>query len=215
MATSGDQGRAGDDDARPLAHVRESELERAAEILGVARVVLFRYADSGIDTDAGAGAFSETATSEIAARLAAIIREERASALVIYDEGGIYGHPDHVQINRAGHAAAALLGDALPTVYEATVDREYLHFVDTHLIDHARESLPEIEHVGVPTVFVSTMVDVRRFLQQKRAAIAAHTTQVPETSSVMTLSEEAFRNVYGYEWYVRHGPPGVIELLSG
>ena len=71
-----------------------------------------------------------------------------------------------------------------------TVDREYLHFVDTHLIDHARESLPHIEHIGVPTVFVSTTVDVRMVLQQKRAAIAAHASQVQSSSSVMRLSDE-------------------------
>jgi len=95
-----------------------------------------------------------------------------------------------------------------------TVDREYLHFVDTHIIDHARESLPQLEHVGVPTVFVSTTVDVRSVLPQKKAAIAAHASQVDATSSLMTLSDDSFRNVYGYEWFVRTGPPGVIESLA-
>ena len=109
-------------------------------------------------------------------------------------------------------AAAALAG--VDTVYEMTVDREYLHFVETHLIDHAREALPHIEHIGLPTVFITTMLDVQQFLIEKRAAIAAHASQVADTSSVMQLSAESFRNVYGFEWYVRHGPPGPIDAVT-
>ena len=213
MATSGGQGRpieAGD----WLSDERERELTVACDLLGVARVVLFRYEDSGIEPTAPSAprAFSEIAVEEAAPRLARVIDEERASALVVYDEGGIYGHPDHLQVHRVGMAAARL--SSVSTIYEATVDREYLHFVDTHLIDHARESLPHIAQVGLPTVFVSTTVDVRSVLARKRAAIAAHASQVQPTSSVMSLSDDSFREVYGYEWFVRHGPRGVIESLT-
>jgi LmbE family N-acetylglucosaminyl deacetylase len=130
----------------------------------------------------------------------------------VYDEGGIYGHPDHVQVHRVGIVAATLAG--VDTVYEMTVDREYLHFVDTHLIDHAREALPHIEHIGLPTVFITSMLDVRAHLTQKRAAIAAHASQVHETSSVMQLRPESFSSVYGFEWYVRNGPPNILETLT-
>ena len=221
MATSGGQGRsiaATIDDGRApppcLPEEHERELATACAVLGVARVVLFRYEDSGIElTQPAAGrSFSQIDVGEVAERLAHVITEEGASALVVYDEGGIYGHLDHLHVHRAGVAAARL--SSVPTLYEMTVDREYLHFVDTHLIDHARESLPHIEHIGVPTVFVSTTVDVRMVLRQKRAAIAAHASQVQSSSSVMRLSENSFREVYGYEWFVRHGPRGVIETLT-
>src|SRR5205085_8563247 len=117
--------------------------------------------------------------------------EEAASILVVYDEGGIYAHPDHLHAHLVGMAAGRLA--AVETIYEVTVDREYLHFVDTHLIDHARESLPDIEHIGVPTVFVSTTVDVRAVLTRKKAAISAHASQVHPTSSALTLSDASFR----------------------
>jgi LmbE family N-acetylglucosaminyl deacetylase len=221
MATSGGRGRsiaATSDDATPsstwLPDERERELAASCEVLGVARIVLFRYEDSGIEASPNAPAqnFSDVDVDEVARRLVDVITEEGASALVVYDEGGIYGHLDHVHVHRAGVAAARL--SSLTTVYEMTLDREYLHFVDTHLIDHARESLPHIEHIGVPTVFVSTTVDVRMVLAQKRAAIAAHASQVHSSSSVMRLSENSFREVYGYEWFVRHGPRGVIDSLA-
>ena len=221
MATSGGQGRSIaatiDDATLPpacLPEERERELAEACALLGVARVVLFRYEDSGIDLprDAAGRTFSEIDVDEVAQRLADVITEEAATALVVYDEGGIYGHLDHLHVHRAGVAAAHLT--SITTLYEMTVDREYLHFVDTHLIDHARESLPHVEHVGVPTVYLSTTVDVRMVLPQKRAAIAAHASQVQSSSSVMRLSDNSFREVYGYEWFVRHGPRGVIETLT-
>src|SRR3712207_6849076 len=59
-----------------------------------------------------------------------VLRDAGATALVVYDAGGIYGHPDHVQVHRVGLLAGRAVG--LDCVYEATVDREYLHFVETH-----------------------------------------------------------------------------------
>ena len=43
---------------------------------------------------------------EAAIRLAAIIAEERADVLTTYDEHGVTGHPDHVQVYRALRAVA-------------------------------------------------------------------------------------------------------------
>src|SRR5918995_112630 len=47
---------------------------------------------------------------EAAGRLAAVLREEGADVVTIYDENGVYGHPDHVQVHRVGTRAAALAG---------------------------------------------------------------------------------------------------------
>ncbi len=214
MATSGDLGVAHARMDEPLAAVRERELDEACRTLGVDEVVLLRYDDSGIDHQvAPTNAFAHAPVDDAAALVAEVLVRTSADALVVYDEGGIYGHADHVQVHRVGRRAAALAHTR--TIYDVTVDREYLHFVDTHLIDHAREALPHIEHIGLPTVFISTMVDVREHLATKRAAIAAHASQVHETSSVMQLSPTSFAGVYGFEWYVRHGPPGIIDVLAG
>ena len=120
--------------------------------------------------------------------------------------------------------AAELAG--IGTVYECTVDREYLHFVETHLVaeagaggagDRDRGEGGSLglaaSPVGVPTVLVSTTVDVRHVLHLKRAAMAAHASQIPETASAMRLPTEEFGAVYGYEWFVRRGVSGPIETL--
>jgi LmbE family N-acetylglucosaminyl deacetylase len=102
-------------------------------------------------------------------------------------------------------------------VYEVTVDREYLHFVETHLVEEAvlAGDLGLVRsHIGLPTVMVTTTVDVTGVLDCKREAMAAHASQLPETTSAFQLGLEQFAAVYGWEWFMRHGPPGAIDRLA-
>lgn len=209
MATSGGLGRAAD---QPLDEVRSAELAESCSILGVHHVVSLGHADSGIAERLAIGSFATIDLDVVASQLADVLVNLGATELVGYDNGGIYGHPDHLQVHQVAHRAAARVG--IETVYDATVDREYLHFVDTHLIDHAQESLPHAGPIGLPTVMISATVDVRAQLMAKRSAIASHRSQVAHTSSVMQLSPASFEGVYGFEWYVRHGPTGVIDALA-
>ena len=126
---------------------RADEARAACDLLGVDALHLLGYQDAGVD-----------ACDDAVARLADVLRAEGATALVTYDDGGIYPHPDHLAVHRLGVAAAAAAG--VDVVYEATVDREYLHFVETHLVGLAALSMHEAVPTGVPTVLVSTTVDV-------------------------------------------------------
>lgn len=205
----------------PLASVRVMEARAACELLGVARVEFLGQGDSGLDAGSAPPTSSWHADQEVlAARLAGWLVEEQADALVLYDEGGIYGHPDHLVVHHVGHAAARLAGT--PAVYEATVDREYLHFVETHLVGHAVQSLLGMEvsatntaPLGVPTVEVTVTIDVREQAAAKRAAMAAHVSQIGPGSEPLSMAADTFEGVYGYEWYVRaDGPAGPLDPLA-
>jgi LmbE family N-acetylglucosaminyl deacetylase len=219
VATGGELGEPHEDALGPahLASVRRAETERAAELLGIAGVHCLGFHDSGMAGDPAnraPGSFWTADPAVAATALAEILLEEVATAVVTYDDNGIYGHPDHVQVNRVGHLAAGKAG--VPTVYDATVDREYLHFVETHLVHEAVLTVDlglVRSHLGLPTVAVTNTVDVRAALPTKRAAMAAHASQIPETASALQLPVDRFAAVYGYEWYVRHGPPGPIDEL--
>jgi LmbE family N-acetylglucosaminyl deacetylase len=63
-------------------------------------------------------------------------------------------------------------------------------------------------------VLVTTTVDVNPVIELKRAAIAAHASQIPPDSAVLQLDPDTFAGVYGYEWYVRTGPPGPLDVIA-
>ncbi|MGH9137234.1 MAG: PIG-L family deacetylase [Acidimicrobiales bacterium] len=212
-------GEAGGEVAR-----RAEETDRAVELLGVHRVVRLGHHDSGMDGDAAndhPDAFWRRDVDDTAAIVADVCREEKADALVTYDDHGIYGHLDHVQCHLVGIRAAELAG--VGCIYEATVDREALHFVETHLVEEAALSAGPVVHdlglaasrIGLPTVEITTVVDVRDVLDIKRAAMAAHASQIPETGSAMALGTAAFAGVYGFEWYRRRSPrDGPLDRLG-
>jgi LmbE family N-acetylglucosaminyl deacetylase len=221
VATGGELGTryAAGRDAEALREERQAETRRAAEDLGVTRLELLGYRDSGVagmGTNLLPGSFSAADPDEAAARLAAICTDAGASALVAYDDHGIYGHPDHLKVHEVGLRAADRAG--VEVLYEATVDREYLHFVETHLVVEVLGDAPELglaaTSLGVPTVEVTTTVDVRAVLDRKRAARAAHASQIPEGGYALRLAPAAFSAVYGFEWYVRRGPSGPLEILT-
>ncbi len=198
---------------------RVAETRRAAEMLGVARVEFLGYEDSGLAGDLtglSRAAFAAAPPEEAVDRLVEVVARERPEALVTYDAAGIYGHPDHVRAHEVSVLAAAAAG--VETVYEATVDREYLHFVETHLVVEAGGGRPRdlglaATSLGLPTVLVSCTIDVRSVLGVKRAAMQAHASQIPETSSALRLPASDFTAVYGFEWFGRRGPSGPLEDL--
>jgi LmbE family N-acetylglucosaminyl deacetylase len=134
---------------------------------------------------------------------------------VVYDDHGIYGHPDHIQGHRVGVMAAREAG--IGCVYEMTVDREYLHFVETHLVEEAALAGDlglAGSRIGRASVEIDLAVDVRRHLDSKRSAMAAHASQLPEHAPVFALDDDRFSEVYGWEWFVRRGERGPIDELG-
>ncbi len=128
LATRGEHGEVPEgylDPGESVAERREQELAEAARILGVQRVEFLGYVDSGMTGTAENDApecFWRADVEEAAVRLARILDEEDADVLTVYDDHGVYGHPDHVQVHRVGVRAAALAGT--PRVYESTIDRD-------------------------------------------------------------------------------------------
>lgn len=187
---------------------RAAELERAADLLGAQRLVLFDYGDSGIGNSTRPGALSRAEVPTVAGRLASVLGEENAAALVHYDARGIYGHPDHVAVHQIGRVAAQLVG--IPS-YESTIDREHLHFAgpDTHLVHAASRATHET--FGHVTAEISLAIaGSSRELAIKRTAIATHASQVRPDA----VTHEAFDDAYQIEWYLRTGAPGVLDRLG-
>ena len=106
---------------------RVIETHSAASSLGASRTEFLGYVDSGMmgePTNELPGSFWTAPIEEAAERLAAILREEHADVLTIYDDFGNYGHPDHIQVHRVGVRAAELAGT--PRVYQLTANRDHM-----------------------------------------------------------------------------------------
>ena len=172
VATKGEHGEVPDGYLRPgepLWERRVAETHAAAEIMGIARVEFLGYVDSGMagtpENDLP-GSFWQADVDEAARRLAAILEEERADVLTAYDENGVYGHPDHVQVNRVGVRAGRQAGT--PKIYLNTVNRDEAR----RGFERARERGapipgdidPDEFNLGVGEELITTRVDVRDHL---------------------------------------------------
>jgi LmbE family N-acetylglucosaminyl deacetylase len=221
VATMGEHGEVADGVLAPgetLAERRVKETDASAAALGVHRVEFLGYADSGmVDTpeNDAPGSFWTADVDEAADRLAAILTEESADVLTIYDDHGGYGHPDHVQVHRVGTRAATIAGT--PKVFQATINRDaVLRFVK-ELPPAEREDgeLAELENdplLGTPEDQITCQVDVRDFLAQKRASMRAHASQIPHDHFMSAMPDTAFRRAFGIEWFIREGEgPGITE----
>ncbi|MDR1808514.1 MAG: glycosyltransferase [Propionibacteriaceae bacterium] len=146
-----------------------------------------RYSDSGMawvtPTVAGPApdsppeALSRAPLDEVVADIAATARHWRAAALVSYDDGGGYGHPDHVRCHHAAAQAARELG--LP-FYEVADAPEGPDDRGSQ-VTVAPAGLAE---PGQPVVYTVDPADRPRLLAAHRAYASQFTVDAAETGLV-------------------------------
>lgn len=184
-----------------LSERRIRELERAAGLLGVARLHVLPYTDSG----AHAGPFRRASlgaapVADVTRRVRAIVEAEAAQAVVHYDARGVYGHIDHVQVHRAGarvSAELAIVG------YEATVDAGALRRGPRHVLQQAAGDDLDVGVAPDEITFAVRADD--RLLHTKMRAMAAHESQIGAEHL------DGFAEGYRHEWFVRRGPRGILD----
>jgi LmbE family N-acetylglucosaminyl deacetylase len=202
-----DAGRAGADeghDALSTRATRAGELQRAASLVGVARLITLGFEDSGMHgwpSNANPDAFMNADVDSTARIIADVIDQERASVVVTYDENGFYGHPDHVMANVVTRRAVAMSASAQRLFYPV-VPRGVLH----RFVDRARSQgvfLPAWVQDAVADIAddsVASVMDVSRFSARKQRAIATHASQT-DNADLVTMDAELFALIFGTEYY--------------
>jgi LmbE family N-acetylglucosaminyl deacetylase len=192
---------------------RMLELHESAQILGVSHGQFLEYRDSGmVDTEANAdpACFWQADIDTAAGQVADILREQGVDVLVVYDERGNYGHPDHIQVHRVGTRAADLAGTA--GLYQATVDRDAIIAMIREgqaagEMDGEGAPDPDSFDIGMPGSAITTRVDVNGFTDTKRAAMRCHKTQISDVSFFLQMPDDVFARAFGTEWYIKvRGP---------
>jgi LmbE family N-acetylglucosaminyl deacetylase len=208
IATNGEEGEPVPGvlaEGEPLGDRRARETELAAEVLGVDRVVFLGYRDSGMmgeSTNDNPTSFWQADLHEAATKLANILREERADLLVIYDDNGGYGHPDHIQVHRVGVRAAEYAGVA--KVLEASFSREFMQDM-IHEFEEveatADEVEPDLDTFGLPEADLTHRVDVSEFVALKRIALLRHESQISPDHPMAKMPLDVFARWSGFEWF--------------
>src|SRR2546428_8800198 len=129
------------------------------------------------------GSFHKAPLREAAAKLIAILREEKPDVVVTYAQDGIYGHPDHIKAHQVTIAALdALLRSSEPwtpkKLYYTAIPRSIMQaFMEQMPEEARRDDTIGATIQGTPDELVTTRVDVTEFVDRKRAAFAAHVSQ--------------------------------------
>jgi LmbE family N-acetylglucosaminyl deacetylase len=218
LATDGDYGESPDDlaEGETLVDRRRAEAARSAEALGVHRLEWLGYKDSGMtgwDQNSDPASFLQAPLDEAAERLAAILRDEQADVVTVYDWHGNYGHPDHIKVHTVGHRAAEMAG--VERVFEATMNRDHV----VRIMELARQSGAPIgdddfdptagaddgNPFGMAEGELTHAVDVSAFLAAKRASLRCHRSQITDTSFFLEMPDEAFAVAFGTEWFIEKG----------
>ncbi len=184
-------------DRERLGAARCEELAQAARILGVAHLHPLGYRDSGMEGWEGNGdprAFMNAEEGEVVGKLVAHLRRYRPEVVITYNEGGGYGHPDHVMANKATTKALEAAADPAfyPEAGEAWRTPKFYHTAwarsrmmrtwrwmrffgrKTPLDDpDFRE-----DKYGTPDEVITTRVNVGKHLRRKWRALNAHKSQI-------------------------------------
>jgi LmbE family N-acetylglucosaminyl deacetylase len=204
-ATRGEAGERADlpGAAEPaLSVVRERELRTAARALGVTRVEVLDFTDSGMSGDVGAGTLCGAPLGQLHDQVIALLEDVRPNVVVTLDAGD--GHRDHARIRDATLAAVDAARWQVAAVYLQCLPKSLMQ----RWVDHVAASDPSWEHLtsdvpGTPDELVTDRIDTSDFLAQREAAIAMH---VSQRSPYDGLPDELRRAFLTTEHLRRVGP---------
>ena len=194
-ATRGDSGSAGTPplcSRDELPQLREQELRKAADLLGIAEVVLLDYHDRTL---------ADADPAEIRSHLVRLIRHHRPTIVLTFDPNGFNRHTDHVAISRFTSDAIAAAADER-WLADAGPAHEVGRLLWTPPISPADAIRASSLHAQPGVDFV---VDVSTWKEVKAAALRAHATQhvsvdkhffsQPDVDQI--LGVEMFRHAWG------------------
>lgn len=218
FGTNGEHGEVPDDlaEGESIVDRRRAEAQRAAEVVGTARIAWLGYEDSGMtgwEGNQNPHSFHMADLDEAAGRLAEILDEEDADVVVGYDWHGNYGHPDHVKVHPVAYRAATL-ARRRPRVLEVTMNRDASRELRAQAIANGAEiewdpdgAGDDGNGIGMPEAQLHYRVDVRDMAPLKKRALQCHASQATDVGMITSMPDEAFAAFFSHEYFREHGLP--------
>ena len=227
VATRGEEGEIASTvnaDRGTLGVVREAELNCAAQALGVDKLYLLGYRDSGMDGSSAnehPQAFINAPPEQVIQQLVELMRAHRPDVVITFEPNGGYGHPDHIAIHR--YASEAFSAAADPTAYPqagATWEAARLYYtaIPRSFFDEMRRKMVE---QGIDTseldwldsdqnhwteADIDLIVDVSDALEEKWAALECHRTQFGPDHLFRKLPAEVSKALMAREYFALAWP---------
>jgi LmbE family N-acetylglucosaminyl deacetylase len=66
----------------------------------------------------------------------------------------------------------------------------------------------------MPEAVITHAVDVRPYIERKRASMRAHASQIAETSFFLAMPDDVFVEAFGTEWYILAGQPTPVDHFA-
>lgn len=201
-----------------LGEVREGELRRACQTVGVNDVRFLDYRD---------GHLAEADPDEATERIVRQIRQFRPDVVVTFPANGGYGHVDHIAIHHLTRAALVAAADSarypqqglmphrVRKVYYSALPREWMSEIRQQAAQAGQEFTPggdqatiPIEEMGTPRADITTQVtltDAEYTLKEQ--ALRAHASQMPADGPLLSGDSGQMRSLLGTETFMLVPPP--------
>lgn len=202
-------------DPELVAKVRLDELSAACDHLGVTDRELLGYHDSGMadwEFRNQEHAFCNIPLSESAGRLARMMEHYRPDVVVTYDDSGGYNHPDHIRAHEITVAAVEETGIPSKLYFIGRRRRDWEKLRERMIVAGIeppnfpqRQTNPDPEALARMEAMekrITTTVDTSAVAARKRAALAAHASQLDQ-SWWLRFPDDMFAEVFSHESFIR------------
>ena len=204
-ATRGERGRLGTERPGPaiLGPIREREVRRAAEILGVREVVFLDYLDAELD---------QAPAAEAIGRIAREVRRLCPQVVVTFPHDGSYGHPDHIAISQLTGAALVEAMAPGPGGEPHRVDKLYWMAWGVEQWRAYRQAFGDVVAKVDGTVreantwtdwSITTIVDAREYWRQVWRAVQCHESQLPGYKTLAAANDALHEQIWGCQEFYR------------
>jgi LmbE family N-acetylglucosaminyl deacetylase len=200
-------------DPLQVAKTRLSELEAACEHLGVRHAELLGYHDSGMPDwpyKQRPDVFCNVPLSESAGRLVLLMEHYRPDVVVTYGDYGGYNHPDHRRAHQITMSAIEETDIPAKLYFIARRRRDWERLrqameaagLDAPAPPQSQTTPEQEARMTEIEARITTTVDTSAVSDRKRAALAAHASQL-DRSWWVRFPPELFGDVFAGESFIR------------
>jgi LmbE family N-acetylglucosaminyl deacetylase len=187
---------------------RQKEIIKACNILGVSSILYLDFCDFKYSKD-GSPSFKNEKIAKISQNLLSVLHKNGIQSpfiLVSYDRNGGYGNVDHKKINAVGRDFYRRYKNSVISLFELTINRDKMFkWLGIAKRKFSSQFMPKLSYwsdrFGLPEDQIAYYYQLtERQIALKRRALMAHKSQNKSDEFPLSLSDDDFKELFGYEF---------------